>query len=152
MEIAEFQYDHQKSPHYRLLRNFAYKNPWHQKFLDAMVFNTPTEFHISFWKLKRIGEGIGHITTKKLSKVRQISEILKKHFLKEAMRAFWKIEHCNELDASGTDYSVSNMGTPLYSRIHSRNPSKNPISRNISANRKLPPKTPTKRSPDKRVE
>lgn len=40
---------------YKMLVNAVYKNPWHQKFLDAMVFNSTSEFHISFWKLKRIG-------------------------------------------------------------------------------------------------
>ena len=40
---------------YKMLINAVYKNPWHQKFLDAMVFNSTSEFHISFWKLKRIG-------------------------------------------------------------------------------------------------
>merc|ERR1712183_562789 len=139
---------------YKMLINAVYKNPWHQKFLDAMVFNSTSEFHISFWKLKRIGEGIGgFMTNKKCFKVQRIADIFRRINNKEVTRAFWKIERCHEPEDSVTNMSHSNFNTPLLSKNVSRNVSRNVStnrnSRNVSQNKpKFPPKTPG-RSPTK---
>lgn len=138
---------------YKMLINAVYKNPWHQKFLDAMVFNSTSEFHISFWKLKRIGEGIGgFMTNKKCHKVGRIASIMQRIQNKEVTRSFWKIERCHEPEDSMTNMSHSNFNTPLLSKNVSRNVSINKNernSRNVSQNKpKYPPKTPG-RSPPK---
>lgn len=98
---------------YKMLINAVYKNPWHQKFLDAMVFNSNCEFHLSFWKLKRIGEGIGgFLTNKKSHKIQRLADIMRRINNKELTRAFWKIERCLEPEDSVTNMSHSNLGTP----------------------------------------
>jgi len=145
------RYEKVHSLFYKMLVNAVYKNPWHQKFLDAMVFNSTSEFHISFWKLKRIGEGIGgFMTNKKCHKVNRIADIMRRIQNKEVTRSFWKIERCHDPEDSMTNMSHSNFNTPLLSKNVSRNVSiKKNASRNVSQNKpKYPPKTPG-RSPPK---
>lgn len=77
---------------------------------------------------------MGELTTKKLTRVRRICEIIRKHLVKEQMRAFYMING-REDDDSYTQYSTSQVGTPLYSKLQSKKASKNP-SRNVSTNKK----------------
>lgn len=114
--------------------------------LDCIIFNAPVQHHISFWKLRRIGEGIGHVTHKKKHVVQRIEAMISKHVTKELMRGFWKIDRCLDPEDSLTNMSGAN--TPLMSRNVSRNVSRGPsgvnVSRGTSQSKRLPPKTPSK--------
>lgn len=128
MDQSAMKYFNCKSLFYRLLLKTVYRNPMNRKWLDSMIFNTPCEFTVSFWKLKRIGEGIGHVTNKQLLRCKRMNEILRKHLMKEMMRSFYKINHLYDPEDSLTHMSQSQPNTPLLSKNVSRNVSRNKAS------------------------